>query len=75
MIPNPYSSVPTAVWVIGYVVVGGVVYYLLTKKAYAAPASGYTAPATAPATTPAAPPATAPAASTVYGHPASAFLP
>jgi hypothetical protein len=46
---NPsYSSIPTAAWVVGYVVVGGVVYWLLTKKAYAAPAAGYTAPATTP---------------------------
>lgn len=31
-----YASLP---WVIGYAVVGGVAYYLLTRKAYAAPAA------------------------------------
>lgn len=43
---NPsYSSLP---WILGYVVVGGVVYYLIAKKSYAAPAAGYTAPTTTP---------------------------
>lgn len=38
---NAYGKVPTAVWVVGYVVVGGVVYWLLTRKP--STASGSTA--------------------------------
>lgn len=69
---NAYGKVPTAVWVVGYVVVGGVIYWLLTRKsdAYSAPAASSSAPSV-PSATPSSTPASS---SSVYGHPASTFM-